>query len=193
MAERRWFGEALWWGRDNGTSYVAHAGRRHPLVRVTVAEAHAYGNGTRAGWHLGGHPGQRGDGVLGPWLGKFVRHARALAEAWVLAPESDRDPAMYAPSLITTLMEGGTVFVDAAGRSLSAYPVAWEKHIEIRDRRNDAVGRVIPWFQYGDDGDVAELQWIGKVGQAVLTAQPSFHASCAEIGRVLAAGGGGRG
>ncbi len=186
MAERRWFGQALWWGREQGTWYVARGRRRFPLVRVTATEAEAYGNGTRPGWHFAEHPEQPGHGELGPWLGRIIRHGRALAEAWLLAPAGDRDSCVFAPSLINTLSGGGAAFVAADGQALSAWPMPWEARIEIRDRRSDAVGWVGPWFHY-DDGEVSAVQWTGQVQ---LAAHESFHDICAELGRVLAGGDG---
>ena len=191
MAERRWFGQALHWGRERGTWYAEHAGRRYPLARITRAEADTYEDGTRPGWHLAEHPDTPGHGALGPWLAPTIGGAKEMAEAWILCPGSDRAPATYAPNVILALRDVGAVFVDAGGRTLSAHPIPWETCVEIRNRRGEAVGRVGPWFHSNGDGDVTALKWIGKVGETRLAPQPTFHAVCTEFGRVLAFGAAG--
>lgn len=169
----------MWRRADDGVGWsTTHRSRKHTIVKLARRDAEMHGGGTKPGWHFTEHPDDTpGATNLGPGLGRRLPFARVLAEAWLIAPERDRSPAAHAPSLITTLSGGGAAFVDAAGRALSAYPVPWERYIEIRDRADEPVGRVAPWFRSGVDG-LLGVEWIGKVDgtpPTLLQAQPTYH------------------
>lgn len=204
MAERPWFGELLVWRRATdvpGWSTV-YRGREHTIVKLARRDAEAHGGGTKRGWHFTDHPDDTpGATNLGPGLGPVLPFARVLAEAWLVAPEQDRWPGAHAPSLISTLGGGGSGFVTTDGRTMTAFPVPWEKYIEIRDHTGTTVGKVAPllrpWFTGdGSDGTVdvewngaVDVEWIGKVDgtpPTLLQAQPTYHEILRVFGEALA-------